>query len=54
MAKWGKLVKDMGVKVESGRGAAMRLARTPPVWMKVGDSIEIEIERMGVLGNRVV
>ena len=54
VAKWGKLVKDMGVKVESGRGAAMRLARTPPVWVKVGGTIEIEIERMGVLGNRVV
>ena len=34
----------------------MRLARTPPVWMKAGNSIEIEIEieRMRVLGNRVV
>ena len=32
----------------------MRLARTPPVWMKAGYSIEIEIERTRVLGNRVV
>jgi 2-keto-4-pentenoate hydratase/2-oxohepta-3-ene-1,7-dioic acid hydratase in catechol pathway len=28
-------------------------ARTPPVWMKAGDTIEIEIERVGVLRNPV-
>jgi acylpyruvate hydrolase len=29
-------------------------ARTPPVFMKHGDRVEIEIERIGVLGNPVV
>ncbi len=28
-------------------------ARTPPVWMKAGDTIEIEIESIGVLSNPV-
>ena len=32
----------------------MRLVRTSPAWMKAGDRIEIEIERMRVLGNRMV
>jgi len=34
----------------SGVGAA----RKPPVWMKDGDTIEIEIEKIGVLQNPVV
>jgi 2-keto-4-pentenoate hydratase/2-oxohepta-3-ene-1,7-dioic acid hydratase in catechol pathway len=29
-------------------------ARTPPVWMKAGDRIEIEIEGIGILVNEVV
>jgi 2-keto-4-pentenoate hydratase/2-oxohepta-3-ene-1,7-dioic acid hydratase in catechol pathway len=28
-------------------------ARTPPVWMKAGDVIEIQIERIGTLRNPV-
>jgi 2-keto-4-pentenoate hydratase/2-oxohepta-3-ene-1,7-dioic acid hydratase in catechol pathway len=28
-------------------------ARNPPVWMKAGDIIEVEIERIGILRNRV-
>ncbi len=29
-------------------------ARKPPVWMKAGDVVEVDIERVGVLQNRVV
>ena len=29
-------------------------ARRPPVWMKDGDTIEVEIERIGVLSNPIV
>ena len=29
-------------------------ARTPPVWMKAGDTIAIEIEKIGVLTNPIV
>lgn len=37
-----------------GTPAGVGYARTPPVWMKAGDVIEIEIERVGVLRNPVV
>ncbi|MEN9418770.1 MAG: hypothetical protein RI988_2390 [Pseudomonadota bacterium] len=36
-----------------GTPAGVGYARTPPVWMKPGDTIEIEIERVGVLRNPV-
>lgn len=37
-----------------GTPAGVGQARTPPVWMKAGDVIEIEIERIGVLRNPIV
>lgn len=37
-----------------GTPAGVGQARTPPVWMKAGDTIEIEIERIGVLSNPIV
>jgi acylpyruvate hydrolase len=37
-----------------GTPAGVGQARTPPVWMKVGDTIEIEIEKIGTLSNPVV
>jgi 2-keto-4-pentenoate hydratase/2-oxohepta-3-ene-1,7-dioic acid hydratase in catechol pathway len=36
-----------------GTPAGVGQARTPPVWMKNGDSVEIEIEHIGVLRNKV-
>ena len=36
-----------------GTPAGVGYARTPPVWLKAGDTIEIEIEGIGVLGNPV-
>ena len=33
--------------------AGVGQARTPPVWMKAGDTIEIEIERIGTLVNPI-
>ena len=29
-------------------------ARKPPVWMKAGDTIEIEVETLGLLSNGIV
>jgi 2-keto-4-pentenoate hydratase/2-oxohepta-3-ene-1,7-dioic acid hydratase in catechol pathway len=29
-------------------------ARKPPEWMKVGDTVEVEIEKIGTLRNRIV
>ncbi len=36
-----------------GTPAGVGYARTPPVWMKAGDLIEIEIDGIGVLSNPV-
>jgi len=36
-----------------GTPAGVGYARKPPVWMKPGDRIEIEIEGVGVLANTV-
>jgi 2-keto-4-pentenoate hydratase/2-oxohepta-3-ene-1,7-dioic acid hydratase in catechol pathway len=36
-----------------GTPAGVGQARTPPVWMKAGDVIEIEIERIGTLRNPI-
>jgi 2-keto-4-pentenoate hydratase/2-oxohepta-3-ene-1,7-dioic acid hydratase in catechol pathway len=30
------------------------MARKPPVWLKPGDSVTVEIERIGALTNPVV
>jgi 2-keto-4-pentenoate hydratase/2-oxohepta-3-ene-1,7-dioic acid hydratase in catechol pathway len=44
---------DPGDAIIMGTPAGVGQARTPPVWMKAGDTIEIEIERIGVLRNPV-
>jgi acylpyruvate hydrolase len=36
-----------------GTPGGVGYARNPPVWMKAGDSIEIEIDGIGVLSNPV-
>jgi len=37
-----------------GTPAGVGFARTPPIWMKAGDTIEIEIEGVGLLSNPIV
>lgn len=37
-----------------GTPAGVGFARTPPLWMKHGDTIEIEIEGVGLLSNPVI
>lgn len=44
---------DPGDVLVMGTPAGVGYARTPPVWMKPGDTIEIEIERVGLLRNPV-
>jgi 2-keto-4-pentenoate hydratase/2-oxohepta-3-ene-1,7-dioic acid hydratase in catechol pathway len=48
------LTLEPGDVVVMGTPAGVGYARTPPVWMKAGDTIEIEIEGLGVLCNPVV
>lgn len=43
-----------GTVILTGTPGGVGMARTPPVWLKHGDVVEVEIERVGVLRNRVV
>jgi 2-keto-4-pentenoate hydratase/2-oxohepta-3-ene-1,7-dioic acid hydratase in catechol pathway len=45
---------ESGDVILMGTPAGVGYARTPPVWMKPGDVIEIEIENIGTLRNTVV
>lgn len=42
-----------GTVILTGTPAGVGMARTPPVWLKDGDVIEVEIESLGVLRNTV-
>ena len=44
---------EAGDTIVMGTPAGVGQARTPPVWMKAGDVVEIEIERIGVLRNPI-
>lgn len=44
---------EPGDAIIMGTPAGVGQARTPPVWMKAGDTIEIEIEKVGVLKNPI-
>jgi 2-keto-4-pentenoate hydratase/2-oxohepta-3-ene-1,7-dioic acid hydratase in catechol pathway len=45
---------EPGDVIIMGTPAGVGYARKPPVWMKPGDTIEIDIEGVGVLSNPVV
>ncbi len=45
---------EAGDAIIMGTPAGVGQARTPPVWMKPGDAIEIEIAQIGVLRNPIV
>ena len=44
---------ETGDVIVMGTPAGVGYARTPPVWMQAGDTIEIEIEGVGLLSNPV-
>ena len=44
---------EPGDLIIMGTPAGVGQARTPPVWMKHGDTIEIEIENIGILHNTI-
>ena len=48
------LTLEPGDVIVMGTPAGVGQARTPPVWMKAGDTFEVEIERIGTLANTVV
>jgi len=39
--------------ITTGSPAGVGVGRNPPVFMKDGDLIEVEIERIGTLSNRL-
>ncbi|HEV3119027.1 MAG TPA: fumarylacetoacetate hydrolase family protein, partial [Gemmataceae bacterium] len=43
-----------GDLVFTGTPPGVGMARKPPVFLKAGDVVEVEIERLGVLRNPVV
>jgi acylpyruvate hydrolase len=43
-----------GDVIVTGTPSGVGLARKPPLWMKPGDVVEVEIEKIGVLRNPVV
>ncbi len=42
-----------GDVIMTGTPAGVGFARTPPVWLQPGDTVDVEIERIGVLSNPV-
>ena len=44
---------EPGDVIVMGTPAGVGQARTPPVWMKDGDTVEIEIEKIGVLSTPI-
>jgi 2-keto-4-pentenoate hydratase/2-oxohepta-3-ene-1,7-dioic acid hydratase in catechol pathway len=48
------LTLEPGDVIVMGTPAGVGQARTPPVWMKAGDTYEVEIERIGTLANAIV
>lgn len=43
-----------GDLIVTGTPGGVGARRTPPVWMKAGDIIEVEIDKVGVLRNAIV
>ena len=45
---------EPGDVITTGTPSGVGFARTPPVWLKPGDRLEVEISGIGVLANNVV
>jgi len=45
---------EPGDLIATGTPSGVARARKPPTWMKAGDTVEVEVERIGVLTNLVV
>ena len=45
---------EPGDVIATGTPSGVAHARKPPAWMKAGDKVEVEIEKIGVLANPVV
>jgi acylpyruvate hydrolase len=45
---------EPGDIIATGTPSGVAHARKPPAWMKAGDTVEVEVERIGVLSNPIV
>ncbi|MEZ5857024.1 MAG: fumarylacetoacetate hydrolase family protein [Hyphomicrobiaceae bacterium] len=45
---------EAGDMIATGTPSGVAHARKPPAWMKAGDTVEIEIEKIGILRNPIV
>lgn len=45
---------EPGDVIVTGTPAGVGAKRTPPLWMKPGDTVEVEISDVGVLRNSVI
>ena len=52
LSRWTEL--RPGDVIATGTPGGVGARRTPPLWMKPGDRIEVEVEGVGTLGNPVV
>jgi 2-keto-4-pentenoate hydratase/2-oxohepta-3-ene-1,7-dioic acid hydratase in catechol pathway len=43
-----------GDVIATGTPQGVGFARKPPLWMRPGDTVEVEISRIGVLRNSIV
>jgi 2-keto-4-pentenoate hydratase/2-oxohepta-3-ene-1,7-dioic acid hydratase in catechol pathway len=44
---------EVGDVILTGTPGGVGIKRTPPLWMKPGDIVEVEIERLGILRNGI-
>jgi 2,4-didehydro-3-deoxy-L-rhamnonate hydrolase len=42
-----------GTVILTGTPSGVGMARTPPVWLKDGDEVEVMVEKVGAVRNRV-
>ena len=45
---------EAGDLIATGTPSGVAHARKPPAWMKAGDTVEVEIEKIGILRNPIV
>jgi 2-keto-4-pentenoate hydratase/2-oxohepta-3-ene-1,7-dioic acid hydratase in catechol pathway len=45
---------EPGDVISTGTPAGVGAGRKPPTWLKPGDKVEVEIERIGILANTVI
>jgi 2-keto-4-pentenoate hydratase/2-oxohepta-3-ene-1,7-dioic acid hydratase in catechol pathway len=50
----GSTTLPAGTVILTGTPHGVGMARNPPVWLRPGDTVTVEIERIGALTNPVV